>query len=187
MIKGREVLLLGSGNGAVRHHRALEQYIEQHHPFVMAINTQSTITCGLIDVRVACHPIRLLADCEVHSRLPQPLIVPTSLLTENVKQSLTGKTILDFGLTIEANTFAFHHSHCITPTSLVVAYALAIATSGEACRVLMAGFDGYDADDLRNREMHDLLDLYQSTPESIPLTAITPTSYALHKKSIYGL
>lgn len=184
---GRDVLLLGAGPGVARHRDALERYIRDQKPLVLALNTQNAIDAGLIDLRVACHPVRLLADCEAHTRLPQPLITPFSMLPKDVQASLVGKEVFDFGLNVQANTFEFAASHCTAPTSLVVAYALATATSGQASRVLLAGFDGYGADDPRSQEMHALFQCYQQAEQARPLTAITPTRYGIHTESVYAL
>ncbi|XGA79214.1 aldolase catalytic domain-containing protein [Halomonas sp. CH40] len=184
---GREVLLLGTGPGVARHRLALERYIHEHKPLVLALNTQSAINAELIDLRVACHPVRLLADCEAHTQLPQPLITPYSMLPADVRDSLASKEVLDFGLNVQANSFAFAETHCTAPTSLVVAYALAVASSGQAERVVMAGFDGYSADDPRSREMHQLFEQYQQAENALPMTAITPTRYAINSASVYAL
>jgi 4-hydroxy 2-oxovalerate aldolase len=187
LLSGREVLLLGSGPGVSNHRHALESYIRRNKPLVMALNTQSGVQPDLIDVRVACHPVRLLADCGTHTRLPQPLITPVSNLPEDVKASLSDKKTLDFGLKVEPEGFEFGRYYCSVPTSLVIAYALAIVTSGKAARMLLAGFDGYGADDPRSQEMQNLLSLYQSNPEAVPLVAVTPSRYSLPAQSIYAL
>lgn len=184
---GRDVLLLGSGPGVARHRDALERYIRDQKPLVLALNTQSAIEAELIDLRVACHPVRLLADCEAHTRLPQPLITPYTMLPPDVRDSLAGKAVLDFGLRVEPGIFAFAETHCTVPTPLVVAYGLAVVTSGQANRILIAGFDGYGADDPRTQEMQALFESYQQAEQAIPLTAITPTRYALHTESVYAL
>ena len=44
---------------------------------------------------------------------------------------------------IDPKGFEFYSNYCTLPTSLVVAYALAIATSGQAQQILLAGFDGF--------------------------------------------
>lgn len=187
LLEGREVLLLGTGPGVARHKWALETFIRKHKPVVIALNTQASLGSDLIDLRVACHPVRLLADCEAHTLLPQPLVTPWSMLPSDVKESLKGKKVLDFGLTVDRGKFAFERFSCTLPSSLVVAYALAIAASGNASRVLMAGFDGYGADDPRSREMQELIDLYQSTPGARSLLSVTPTRYSIPTQSIYGM
>lgn len=186
-LDGRDVLLLGTGPGVARHRTALENFIRIHKPVVLALNTQSAIDADLIDLRVACHPVRLLADCEAHTRLPQPLITPYSMLPEHVRESLNGKEILDFGLNVKPNTFDFSDSYCTTPNSLVVAYALAIATSGRAKQVWMAGFDGYGADDPRTAELQTLFEQFQVQIGAPILTAVTPTRYRIAAKSVYAL
>lgn len=187
LFAGRDVLLLGTGPGVEQHRAALESYIRQAKPLVLALNTQSTIAPELIDVRVACHPVRLLADCEAHTQLPQPLITPYSMLPEDVQHALAGKEVLDFGLNVQADTFEFNETYCTTPTSLVVAYALAVITSGKANKIYVAGFDGYEAGDLRNLEINNIFKLFCSSSEQLNVCSLTPTKYDFPKKSIYSV
>lgn len=186
-LEGQHILLLGAGPSATEHRTAIENYIRKKKPIVIALNTQSSIAAELIDFRVACHPVRLLADCEAHTRLPQPLITPFSMLPKDIQESLRDKEVLDFGLQIQPDVFEFSNMHCVAPTSLVVAYALSIATSGKAKQVLMAGFDGYGADDPRSQEMRSLLERYMRSENALELTSITPTRYGIHTESVYAL
>lgn len=187
-LAGREVLILGAGPGLTAHRQAIEHYIRSAEPYVIALNTQATVIAPeLIDARAACHPIRLLADCGQHMHLPQPLITPASMLPPDVLQALAGKPLLDYGLGVAERTFSFAPDHCILPTSLVVAYAMAAATSGKATRILLAGFDGYGADDPRTDEMDNLLNDYRQAAGALPLLSITPTRYKLAVTSVYAL
>jgi 4-hydroxy 2-oxovalerate aldolase len=188
MMMGREVLILGTGEGVKNHRSALELYIKRAKPIVMALNTQETIDADLIGVRVACHPVRLLADCETHVNLPQPLITPATMLPDEIKAELAGKELLDYGLQVEAGRFAFFDTYCVIPTSLVIAYAIAVAASGRASRILLAGFDGYPAGDPRNMEMESLIRTIKLSSFSTDITSITPSTYKdLSAKSIYGM
>lgn len=186
-LAGREVLLLGAGPGVGDHQQAIESFIRRRNPVVMALNTQTGISSDLIDVRVASHPVRLLADGAKHASLPQPLIAPYSMLPHEVKDSLEGQDVLDYGLSLDPGTLEFADTYCTTPSSLVAGYALAVATSGKASGVFLAGFDGYGADDLRDQEMQSLFEAYEANDESLPLTAITPTRYGVHTESVYAL
>lgn len=187
MFKGRNVLLLGTGPGVARHRDALERYIRIHKPLVLALNTQSAIEAKLIDLRVACHPVRLLADCDEHTKLPQPLITPYSMLPADVRKSLADKEVLDFGLNVQADTFEFAETHCMAPTSLVMAYAFAIAASGECSTLYLAGFDGYPGEDPRNIEMNRVVTQFKDANGILPLIAITPSRYDVVKQSVYGM
>jgi 4-hydroxy 2-oxovalerate aldolase len=187
IIAGKEVLLLGAGPGIAPHRVALEQYIRKTKPIVLALNTQSKISEELIDLRLACHPTRLLADCNSHTQFPHPLITPASMLPQDVQQSLQGKTLLDYGIGIEPDTFSFSETHCTLPNSLVIAYALAVATGGQATRIHLAGFDGYGEDDPRTNEMQKLFNTYRNSAGAKELIAVTPTRYDIPKQSIYAL
>ncbi len=187
LFEGREVLVLGSGPGISAHKFAIENYIRRENPIVIALNTQSHIAAELISVRIACHPVRLLADCESHAKLPQPLITPVSMLPANVLLALQGKELLDYGLGLQEDNFEFADTHCILPNSLVISYALAVINSGKSTKILLAGFDGFSADDPRAAEMDKLISIYNSTLGAVPVISVTPTRYALHCKSIYAI
>ncbi len=188
LMEGREIMILGTGPGAAAHRPALETYIRHARPLVLALNTQSAVAEDLIDVRVACHPVRLLADAERHAQLPQPLITPASMLPERLLAKLAGKELLDFGLGLASGQFAFHKTYCITPTALVLAYALAASSSGGAARICMAGFDGYPAGDPRNTEIETMLESFTRAGDLPEFFSVTPTSYkGLPVRSIYGL
>lgn len=185
-IQGRDVLIIGTGPGVKAHRAAIESYIQAQKPYVIALNTQQNIAQNLINVRAACHPVRLLADCQEHLNLPQPLIIPASMLPEDVQQELKTKELLDFGIGINAEGFEFNQNYCALPTSLVVAYVLAIATSGKAKRILLVGFDGYSGDDPRTKEMEKLIKLYKNAKQSINMISLTPTRYEITTQSIYA-
>jgi len=185
---GRNVLILGAGAGVAAHAAAIEDYVRRVQPLVLALNTQSAIDSTLIDLRIACHPVRLLADAETYAELPQPLITPASMLPEYLRAELEGSELLDFGLGIEAGHFEIFETHCVTPSSLVLAYALAVAASGKAAQILMAGFDGYPAGDTRNSEVEEMLAIFMSALRRPSIVSITPTSYrGIPSLSIYAL
>jgi 4-hydroxy 2-oxovalerate aldolase len=188
LMAGRDVLILGTGPGVADHAAALEAYVRRAQPLVLALNTQSAIDSALIDLRIACHPVRLLADAEAYADLPQPLITPASMLPEHLRAELDGTEVLDFGLGIQAGSFEIFETHCVTPTSLVLAYALAVVASGRVTQILMAGFDGYPAGDTRNNEVDDMLSMFLSSSQKLSIASITPTSYKiLTPLSVYAM
>jgi 4-hydroxy 2-oxovalerate aldolase len=187
IIKGNNVLIIGTGPGTARHQKAIESYIKKHNPFVIALNTQKSINEDLINARAACHPVRVLADYNEYLNLPQPLIVPASMLPDNVKQKLKQKELFDFDIAIDTNGFIFNANNCTLPNLLVLSYALAIATSGKAKKILLSGFDGYGTDDPRRKEIDKVFDLYQKTKNSVEFFSITETRYEIPIKSIYGM
>ena len=187
LLKNKEVLVLGSGTGIKKYQVAIENYIEKKKPYVIALNTQSDIKQSFINARAACHPMRLLADCKDHMKLPQPLITPLSMLPEIIQKKLSKKKILDFGLAITNKEFEFKKNYCKIPNSLVISYVLSIANSGCAKQIILAGFDGYSSDDPRSEEMEQIFKTYNQKSNSINIKSITPTSYKIKTQSIFGL
>ncbi len=187
LIDGREVLILGAGASVLKHKKAIESYINKNKPFVMALNTQNIIAKDLVDARVACHPVRLLADCNEHLMLSQPLITPFSMLPHKIQKMLEPKELLDYGVQIEEGCFDFGDNFCTLPTPLVAGYALAVASSGEASRILLAGFDGYSSGDSRRNEMDELFKSYLQSPKARPIISVTSTCYEIKTKSIYAI
>ena len=185
-IYNREVVIIGTGPSVIKHKQAIEDYIRQKNPYVIALNTQSDILSDLIDIRTACHPVRLLADSSLHATFPQPLVIPASMLSENIKKAFGDKEIFDFGLSIQENTFMFQSNYCILPSSLVFAYALAIAASGKASKITLAGFDGYGAADPRTSEVNNLLLNFEQVPTTPSVISITPTQYKVNVSSVYA-
>ena len=66
-----------------------------------------------------------------------------------------------------------------------MAYTIAIANSGKAKEILLAGFDGYNYEDTRRQEIDQLLKEYRNTKNSIPIKSITPTLYQIPTRSIF--
>ena len=187
MMQGRDVLILGSGPGVAAHRSAVDAFIRREKPLVLALNTQSAIAEDLIDLRIASHPVRLMSDVATHHKLSQPLIVPFTMLPMLIQVELQGKEILDFGVSVDGDYFAFSQCHCEVPTPLVIAYAFGVVNSGKAQSVFMAGFDGYSVEDPRYREMSDTLRAYHQNGSAVPVIAITPTRFDVESRSIYGI
>ena len=189
-MKDREILILGSGPGVAEYKIALEDFIKKRKPLVLALNIQKEIEPSLVNFYIACHPVRLLADIESHSKISKPLITPVSVLSKSLKKKLGKKKLLDFGIKIEPGKFQFYDKHCIIPNSLVISYALATCISGKMSKIFMAGFDGYQKGDSRNDEVDEMLgNLYKSGVSNIreSIIAITPTNFnSMKSKSLYG-
>lgn len=187
MMHGNEVLIIGSGPSISNHLEELERLIVRRNLVVIALNTQVSVRPELIKIRAASHPIRLLADHCKYKNIAQPIVVPLNRLPNEVRVAIKGVTTLDYGLITKPLTFEFNETFAVTPSSMVIAYALAMATGGKALRILLAGFDGYGRSDPRSDEMNDLLQLYQAADGALPLLSVTPTIYDIPSSSLYAL
>ena len=109
------------------------------------------------------------------------------MLPSDVLNSLSNKVLFDFGLQVEESRFEVKESYCVLPNALVLSYALAVLVAGKAKRILLAGFDGYGADDPRRKEVDHIFELFMSNFEHCPLLSVTPTRYQIPVASVYGL
>ena len=186
-IRNREVLLVASGPKANDYKYEIEKYIGLKKPFVIALNTSISIDKKLIDIFAACNPLKLMAEVDLYKSLTLPLAVPESLLSSDLKKKFKKLKLLDFGAGVKENHFEFYKTGAVVPRLYTLVYALSIATSGKASKILLAGFDGYGPKDRRTKLVDELLYLYSSTKEAKPIVAVTPTSYSVASSSIYAL
>ncbi len=186
-IGSREVLILGAGKSLVSHKLALESFIKKNNPLVIGLNNVSILKESSIALRVACHPIRIIADSSSYSSLPQPLVTPASKLPKEALDSLADKEILDFGLKVEDGVFLFNEQSAVVPSPVVVAYALAVATSGGASKILLAGIDGFSSEDPRQKELDMIFRNYIENPDSIEILSITKTRCDIPESSVYAI
>ena len=185
-IAGKSVLIIGTGPGIKKYKSAIEAFIQKSDVYTIALNTQSEVRQDLVDARAACHPLRLLADFSEYLEYPQPLITPASMLPNKIREKLKDKELLDFGINLANKGFKFNKNSCEVPMSLVIAYALAVATSGKAKNIYLAGFDGYPSGDPRNEEAEFIFSQYRKDEGSLPIISITPTKYQLKTQSLFG-
>ena len=186
-IKGKEVLLVASGSQGKDYKQEIEKYIKKNKPFVIALNTSIGIKKELVDIFVACNPLKLIGDSNQYKTLKSPLAVPKSLLSTELKKRFKNLKLLDFGVGIKENYFEFHKNGAVMPRLYNLVYALSIATSGNAHKILLAGFDGYGSNNKRTKMIDELFYLYSSFKDSKPIVAVTPTSYSISSASIYTL
>ena len=83
--------------------------------------------------------------------------------------------------------FKFGKTSSITPSSLTIVYALAIANSGATKKIFVSGLDGYPMDNPRKYEMDEMLKLYLSLRNRAELISITPSRYKIKSSSVYAL
>ena len=97
---GKKILILGPGNSVEKIKNKLETYIEKEKLFVVALNTTSNIDEKYINLRVACHPLRLNSDSIFYKNSKIPLAIPFSMLPSKLKDfiPIENKIIFDYGL-----------------------------------------------------------------------------------------
>ena len=113
--------------------------------------------------------------------------MPKSILSKKIISKLNSSKILDYGVGISENKFEIYEKCSSVPKLYTVAYALSVATSGQAKRILLAGFDGYGSEDRRTKIVDNIFYLYSSNKKAKKLLGITPSSYSFDTKSVFAI
>ncbi len=188
IFKNKEVLILATGPSSTKYKKAISMYIKKSQPIVIGLNIPSPISSDLINIKAACHPIRMMKDLNLYAGMDQFLMCPYSKLDENLSNRINQSRIFDYGLVTKEKTFEFHEKYCVIPKPLVLFYAIAAAISGKSKSISIAGIDGYPIGDSRNKVLESLFDqLISEIPKSIKLNTLTPSCLKnINQKSIFS-
>jgi len=185
MFEGKTVLVIGAGPSTKKYKVAIEQYINKYQPFVLCLNVNDSVSHELVDAYVACHETRILIESDRYELLNKPFIIPLSRVPPSIVGALSKVEILDYGLRISNEDFTIQSTGCALPKPLALSYAIAAANAGGAKRIVMVGIDGYNESDKRQKEMVDILKRHHEYSGSIPMVALTPTTYPVERRSIF--
>lgn len=184
-LNGRSVLILGAGPSTKKYIDAIKLFVNKHKPVVLCLNVNEAVPVQMVDAYVACHETRILIEADSYSGLATPIILPLSRVPESIRDILKNIEIFDYGLRVNDECFEIAENGCVLTNSLALTYAISAATAGGANKVFLAGVDGYETSDSRQLEMISMLEEYRLKVNSIPLIAITPTTYPIQKSSIF--
>ena len=177
IFKDKDVLILGSSPKLKEKKLKIKKFINKKKPIVLMLNNNFSVDSKLVDYRVMCHTMRILIESNKFIKSKIPLITPFSKFSQRVKKSLEGSKVLDYGLQVKKNIFEFKKKNCIIPNSLALSYSLAIANSGKARSIYLAGFDGYDNNNFKNDEVKNVFFNYRKTKQSTKIKFITKSIY----------
>ena len=185
-IKNKEVLILGNGPSVKKYNKAITNYIKKNKPYVIGFNIEKSVNENLINARAVCAPVKIFSDFSLDKKLKQKLIMPLSALDDEMKKKLKNIKIKDFGFMIRNNKFDFYKYYAVSPSMLAIAYGLAIACSGKAKKISLAGMDGWKDNLALNNEMENLIKSYKQNKKSVKILSITPTRFNIDEKSIFS-
>ena len=184
ILRKKTLLIVGNSPEIRANLDFIENFIKREKPIVFGLNIQKTINEKLINYRVVCNIFRLLTDKHKYKFIKKPFIIPLERLEPKIAKCLSKNKVFNVDLTVSNEEFNFRKDSVTSPNSLVIAYALAIAASGKVSNIVLAGFDGYSADDPRHLEMQRTLSIFRSSSK-IKITTLTPTKYDIQSNSSY--
>jgi 4-hydroxy 2-oxovalerate aldolase len=190
LLQNKKVLIIGAGNSVSKYKKSLETFVQKYNVYVICLNTVRNFNNSLINLRAICHPLRILSDVFFHNHSIKNLALPVSMIPKKIYKlyKIQNRKILDYGLSVKSNnSININKNYCILPKPLVVGYSLAIAISGKASHIFLAGFDGYKIDDPRNDETNQIFKILNKKYSKNFLISLTPTKYKLKYKTINSL
>lgn len=182
---GQSVLILGAGPGTKRYLKAIREYVERKNPIVFCLNINEDVPEDLITAYVACHEVRILIESGLYQKLNKPLILPMGRVPEGIMNLDSKLCVFDYGLRLEEDSFTINANGCVLARPLSLAYAISIATASGANEIFLAGMDGYEESDPRQKEIEDTILRYSKQHSALPLVAVTPTKLPIRIRSLY--
>lgn len=185
---GRPVMLVASGQQAVRHWPAIVRFAKARNAAILAVNHISGLSTDAMDGVVCIHPARMMALLSDKTWSDLPLFTARDVLPDNLRATLAQhQTVVDYGVQVTpGNTLTPKPQGCVISAPEAIGYAWAIAQQGGASELLLAGFDGYDGQSPSFHKANALLsDLQEHS--SLKVSSVTATHYSLPQISIYGI
>ncbi|MEZ0153480.1 MAG: aldolase catalytic domain-containing protein [Candidatus Reddybacter sp.] len=181
----REVMIVSNGPSLSRYLSAIESYISERKPIVIAINAIDILPPQYIDYYAVSHNNKFLSEHDTYKKLKKPIVLPAHLFADGECDFLK-HTYFDYGLSVTSGQFSVKSNSCVIPYDLTAAYAIAIAINGKPKKISLVGFDGYDLGDIRQVEMIDLFSQIRDNSRNMHLVSLTPTSYNIQQGSVYA-
>ena len=184
--EGKDILLIGNGPSSLNYKDGIVNYIENYKPHVLCLNINKDYDEKLIDGYVTANSSRILIESKYYLETKKPIYTSKNLFSDNPNLTKISKQIKDFAVSITENNLKIENSSCAIPYSLSVIYAFCLLSAGNAKKIYMVGFDGYEKNDNRQDDMVDAINQYKKHSKSIELISLTPTNYPISKSSIYA-
>jgi 4-hydroxy 2-oxovalerate aldolase len=179
-------LLLANSDSLRMHSEALQRFIKNRSPYVLALNWNDYMDPEFIDSFISCHPHKVLGSLERAKSAGKPIITPMSLLSNNSLYQPAKSNIRNYGVAIARDSLVDKGNYCEIPNLLSVAYALAVISSIPASSVFLAGFDGKFKNPQKFQETENIFRLFGVQHPEISLISLTETEYSIGVKSVYG-
>jgi 4-hydroxy 2-oxovalerate aldolase len=184
--RGEEILLIGAGPSLQKYASAIEQFIAQRNIKALSLNFHKEFAPETLFGYAAVDARRLALDVRRYHQTNKPMFLPTRIIPPDLAGALNQLDVKDYDVKVVPGRFQVQTTGCEIPRRLTVAYAIALCIVGHASRVYLVGFDGYAANDFRQSEMVETLEIIKELIAPDFLLSLTPTTYPLTQGSIFA-
>lgn len=186
---GKDVLVIGAGTSVETHQNALLAWIERRKPIVCSLNAipKASVLSDKIMVLISSFPSRIMELISNPSlvgsatKVITPYVISGDGSGENGSFNQVDWQALPYK---NSDSFDVQGDRLGIPSNIGLAYSLGVACKRGCSNIYLAGFDGFDAGDERNQEMHEVLSAFSEISD-IKLFSVTPTMLPLAAMSVY--
>ena len=149
-------------------------------PHLFCLNLLNPLKEEYINLRVSCHPFRIMSDKIKYLKLSKKIILPYSMLTKRLRNTLKFKKnyYYDYGLMINTKkNYFIKNNYCSLPYPLAIGYALSLGIAGKVKTIKVAGFDGYDKSDIDQDETEEIFKYFKKKYSKYQISSLTKTKF----------
>lgn len=180
LLKNKDILIVGPGKNLSVNFKKIENFIKIKKLFVIGLNLHPSLKEKLIDLRVSCHPFRIMSDKIKYSKLKTKIVIPYSMLNKTLRKSLNIKKnfYYDYGFKLDPKKkYLIKKNFCSLPFPLAIGYALSLSVTGQAKSISVAGFDGYDKSDTDQDETEEIFNYFKNKYLKNKIKSLTKTKF----------
>jgi 4-hydroxy 2-oxovalerate aldolase len=183
IFKKKDILILANGPSVKKNIDAIHKFILTKKPVVLTLNFIPYIKKKLVNFIVVSHYEKLLEFRSIVKKNLNKIIVPKERLKKINKSIDTIHIKYNYGIMTKKNTFKVYKNYCILPNNLVFTYSIALCKIGNAGKIYLAGFDGYEANSFRNNEMAHTIKIIKNNYKN-NMISLFKTPYSIDDGSV---
>ena len=191
------VLVIGAGPSVARYRREIQGFIDTTRPVVLECNGGRTRWGAPAELDIVIN-LRRLRETVTHSGAPEvPIVFGRSVVPNDVVTILDRSEVFHVPCRVTPGRFDPGGEEITIPADVVGMYAIGLALRQGAHEILLAGFDGYLAEDgtvsarslQLQQEMQSFFRLLREDVgrrSGVSVRSILPTQYDIERASLFA-
>ena len=168
----KNIIIFGNGM-SLKNKKILNKKLFLNSTTVV-INRSNYIKKNLIDLRVYCHPLRVITDINYLKEKKCKFLMPYYSFPKIIQKKILKKNVINFDLNLGLK-FNLDKKKVTMPKPLGLIYALSYFISLGFKKVYIAGFDGFDLDDPFHDETQEYIFVIKKMFPNFKIISLTDT------------
>jgi 4-hydroxy 2-oxovalerate aldolase len=168
----KKIIIFGNGISLKNRKIVNKKFIENFTSVV--INRSNYVKNNLIDLRVYCHPLRVITDINFFKERKFQFLMPYYSFPKIIQNKILKKNVVNFNLHL-GSKFNLDKKKVIMPRPLGLVYALSYFIAQGFKKVYLAGFDGFDLDDPFHDQTQEYIFIIKKIFPDFKIISLTDT------------